>query len=249
MWRRQPFCAARQTGAVPVAPLIVLAPSVTHFYVALMNFAAACRTLFLLFALLAFCPAARAQTIQVDQEEFPRLQGEVANLQDQNQAQRKRISELTRAVEQLQQDLRDADERNTIKMGDFVTREDLKKIMDRIAEVDEKRENDRKVILEEFEKLGQKLVQAPTSRNGNGRREREPENDAPPVKPWVGNVYPYKVKEGQTLSHIREDFNDFLRKEGRPTINSSDILRANPGLNPNRIYVGQELLLPVPEKK
>lgn len=214
-----------------------------------MNFAVACRTLLLLFALACTSPAAPAQVIQVDQEEFRRLQGEVANLQDQNQAQRKRITELTRAVEKLQQDLRDASERNTIKMGDFVTREDLKKIMDRIAEVDEKRENDRKVILEEFEKLGQKLVQAPSSRNGNDRREQPPEREDPPARPWVGNVLPHKVKEGQTLSHIREDFNEFLRKEGRPTVSFDDIKRANPRLNLDRIYVGQEILLPVPDKR
>ena len=229
----------------------MLAPRLPDFYVALMNFAAAFRT-FLIPILLTCCSFQAAA--QIDLEEFRRLQGEVANLQDQNQAQKQRIAELTRRVEKLQSDLRDANERATIKMGDFVTREDLKKITDLIEDVDKKRENDRKVILEEFEKLGKSLAQA-SPRNGrrddrgSDRGSDRDERTEPPAQPWTGKVLPYTVKPNQTLSHIREDFNKTLRDQGLAPISSSDILRANPGLNPNRIYVGQELLLPVPDKK
>ena len=127
-----------------------------------MKFAAA-KLVF--FALLCFALPGRAQGIQVDMEEFRRLQGEVADLRDAKSADQRRISELSRKVEQLQTSLRTAEERTTMKLGDAVTREDLKKIIDRISDVDEKRENDRKVILEEFDKLAKALSKLPAVSN------------------------------------------------------------------------------------
>src|SRR5688500_4818071 len=119
-----------------------------------MKFAAA---KIILFALLCSALPGRAQGIQVDMEEFRRLQGEVADLRDAKSADQRKISDLSRKVEQLQTALRSAEERTTIKLGDAITREDLKKVIDRISEVDERRESDRKIILEEFDKLAKAL--------------------------------------------------------------------------------------------
>jgi hypothetical protein len=216
-----------------------------------MKFAAA---KLVLFALLCFALPGRAQGIQVDMEEFRRLQGEVADLRDAKSADQRRISELSRKVEQLQTSLRNAEERTTMKLGDAVTREDLKKIIDRISDVDEKRENDRKVILEEFDKLAKALSkpapmanESPRTRRQNNREpEKETEKEAAPVE---GNFYPHKVLPNQTFSEIVDWWNKSLKQEGLPPVTSAQIKKANPKLDPNRIFVGQEVLLPVPEKK
>jgi hypothetical protein len=216
-----------------------------------MKFAAA---KIILFALLCSALPGRAQGIQVDAEEFRRLQGEVADLRDAKTADQRRISELSRKVEQLQTALRSAEERTTMKLGDAITREDLKKVIDRISEVDERRENDRKVILEEFDKLAKALSKPPISDSPKTRRqtsrdtekEKEPEKEAAPVE---GTFYPHKVLPNQTFGEIVEWWNGSLKKEGLPTVTTAQIKKANPKLDINRIYVGQEILLPVPEKK
>lgn len=213
-----------------------------------MKFAAA---KIILFALLCSALPGRAQGIQVDAEEFRRLQGEVADLRDAKTADQRRISELSRKVEQLQTALRSAEERTTIKLGDAITREDLKKVIDRISEVDEKREGDRKIILEEFDKLA-KALSKPPMREVPDRRPKIRDTDNETVnepEPFEGKVYPHKVEPNQTVSQIIEWWNTSLKKEGLPTISYSQVKKANPKLDFNRIRVGQEILLPVPEKK
>jgi hypothetical protein len=216
-----------------------------------MKFAAA---KIVLFALLCSALPGRAQGIQVDMEEFRRLQGEVADLRDAKSADQRRISELSRKVEQLQSALRSAEERTTMKLGDTITREDLKKVLDRVTEVDEKRENDRKVILEEFDKLAKTLSKPSIADNSRTRRQnsREPEKEKETEKEpeaFEGTVYPHKVEPNQTVSQIIEWWNTSLKKEGLPAVTYSQVKKANPKLDFNRIRVGQEILLPVPEKK
>jgi septal ring factor EnvC (AmiA/AmiB activator) len=214
-----------------------------------MKFAAA---KIILFALLCSALPGRAQGIQVDMEEFRRLQGEVADLRDAKSADQRKISDLSRKVEQLQTALRSAEERTTIKLGDAITREDLKKVIDRISEVDERRESDRKIILEEFDKLAKALSKPAITESPRTRRQstRDPEKETEKApEPFEGTVYPHKVEPNQTVSEIIAWWNTSLKKEGLPTISYSQVKKANPNLDFNKIRVGQEILLPVPEKK
>ena len=214
-----------------------------------MKFAA---TRLMLIALLCSAWTGMAQGLQVDIEEFKRLQGEVADLRDAKTADRRTISELSRKIDQLQSALREANERTTLKLGDAVTREDLKKIVDRIVEVDEKRESDRKVILEEFEKLGRTLASASVSDRNSKRKDpvrelsRQEKKEPDQIE---GTFIEHIVKDGDTFGEILQDFNVALKNEGRPTVSFSQVKKANPKLNLDRIRVGQTILLPVPEKK
>jgi septal ring factor EnvC (AmiA/AmiB activator) len=224
---------------------IVLAPAARDFYVAIMKFAAA---KLILFALLCSALPGRAQGIQVDQEEFRRLQGEVADLRDAKAADQRRINELSRKIDQLQSALRESNEKHTLKMGDAVTHDDLKKIIEQIVAVDKKRADDREVILEQFDKLA-KIVADP--RGGNTRPLRVKEKEKEEEKPTQieGTFIEYKVKDGDIFSVVLQNFNVALKDEGRPTITTSDVKKVNPKVDLNRIRVGQIILLPVPDKK
>ena len=218
-----------------------------------MKFAALFRSLFVAVLTAWFCVAIPAQGLQVDVEEFKRLQGEVADLRDANVAYQKRISELTRRIEKLQEDVREAHDRSTMKMGDLVTREELKKVIDRIAEVDEKREADRKIILEQFDKLEKALTSGASgsrSVNRGNTRERERETEKEP-KPEIieGKFLEYIVQKDESFSVILDRYNRQLKEEGLPTIRRADVEKVNPNLNPNRIFTGQMIRLPVPDKK
>jgi TolA-binding protein len=213
-------------------------PSVI-FMLRFMKFAAA---VIAISTLLCSILSVGAQGLQVDSEEVRRLQGEVADLRDANAESKRRISELNRRIDNLQNSLREANERQISRQGDFVTREDLKKILDQINQVDERRESDRKIILDAFDKLEKSLS------SNTSRRPPTVDTPTPPAK-IEGTFYPHKVQSGETLSHILEAYNEALQKEGRPRVSYSQVKQANPKLDLNRIRVGQEILLPVPDKK
>jgi LysM repeat protein len=213
------------------------------------------RPILILLLAFSFYPRPSAEAVPVEVEELRRVNGELADIRDANVAYQRRLSQMQKEIESLRDALREVNERTTTKLADFTTREDLKKIAEKIEEVDQRREADRKLILEEFEKLGRSLAQPverperSSSRKRDREREKEPEPEAAPEKPIEGTFYPYKVQSGQVLSDIISAFNKQLREEGRPTISMSQVKRANPKLNPDLIRVGDEILLPVPDKK
>jgi uncharacterized protein YdiU (UPF0061 family) len=221
--------------------IFALAGRRSGFYLAVMRCSAAAVLCFLL-ALMG-AGEGSTQGLQVDLEEFRRLAGEVADLRDANLAHLKRIANLQKEVEALREALRNYQERSTAKLGDFATREDLKKIVNQIKEVDQQRESDRKLILNEFENLGKTLGKA-------SRQRAAEETRAEPAQPFVGTFYEYEVKDGDgSLSQIQAAFNAELAKQGRPSITLRQIQQANPKLNVNRIFVGQKIQLPVPDQK
>jgi biotin carboxyl carrier protein len=224
-----------------------------------MNFAALRTAAWIALLCLAPCSKVFGQAGQVDLEDFKRLTGEVADLRDANLAQQRRMSQMQKEIDALREALRESNERGTAKMGEFTTRDDLKKMADKIQEVDQRREADRKLILEQFEQLGKTLAQpAEKPERPNRRRDKEtkepkergnPTNEAGTTQPIEGTFYPYKVQDGQRLRDIVIAFNAKLKEEGRPPITMSQVKKANPKMNPDRILVGQEILLPVPDKK
>jgi TolA-binding protein len=214
-----------------------------------MNLAARWFIAFVLMALVSRTGFSQAELI----EEVKRLAGEVADLRDANATQTRRITQMQKEIDSLREALRESHDRATSKMGDFATREDLKKIIESIRDVDQKRESDRKLILEEFEKLGRTLAQPAERRSSNSRRnsqEKEKEKEPEETAAIEGTFLPYKVKDGQRLSDIIKEYNGALKEQGRPSVNLDQVRRANPKIkNINNIFVGQEILLPVPEKK
>ena len=112
--------------------------------------------------------------------------------------------------------------------------------------MDQRRESDKKLILQEFENLGKTLS---TAAKPPKRREPEAEERTEPEKPFEGKVIEYIVRPNESLSEIQMHYNAELQKQGLPGVTQRQILQANPKLNPNRIFSGQKLNLPVPEKK
>ena len=66
---------------------------------------------------------------------------------------------------------------------------------------------------------------------------RAPASRPAPPPPAIGPHYEYVVEGGQTLSLIAKGFDTTVPK----------ILAANPGLKPNRLRVGQKLIIPAEE--
>ena len=57
------------------------------------------------------------------------------------------------------------------------------------------------------------------------------------------------MQKGDTLSGIISAYNAELKKAGKPSITLEQVKKANPKMNPDRVPVGREILIPVPQGK
>jgi uncharacterized protein YdiU (UPF0061 family) len=198
--------------------------------------------------LLLLSVGLRADTIQVDAEEFKRLAGDVADLRDANTALQQRITQLESRNEALQKALRESDERWVEKFGAVASRDDLSKMADKLREIDQKREADRKLILEQFEKLATTLsasAETVTPKTARKSEAKEPGFS----KTFEGNVITYEIEPGDMLEKVIKKYNQRLDKDSRPHVTSEQVQAVNPGLNPNNLIAGRKLQLPVPDRK
>ena len=203
-------------------------------------------------------PGAEAAAIAERQElreSMRSLSAKVEDLWTAHAAQQKRISAVGDEVSKFRME---HDRGNT----KFATKEDLQKLSDSlrqaVRELDEKREADRKLILEELRKLAKMPVPAPA-----------PAIPAPEPKPrgesaksnsgGDGSVgasatregYEYEVRKDDTLSSILQAYNDEFKKQGKKTVSLKQVmdLDENKHLKPNALRVGQKLFIPDPPKK
>jgi LysM repeat protein len=56
----------------------------------------------------------------------------------------------------------------------------------------------------------------------------------------------HKVQTGEFLGTIIIAYNRAYKDEGLGIVTQSQVLKANPGLNPNRLLIGQKIKIPLP---
>jgi LysM repeat protein len=160
------------------------------------------------------------------EERYRRMASAIEDLQAGHAALRKRVLELEDTVAKLREELYRA-------TNNAVTRADLAALADKIVELDKSREADKKLILDQLEKLGASLknikVHTPPP---------PPKESAVPEK-----GYEYVIQPGDTLSKIVKAYNDAGIK-----VTLKQVQDANPGLNPNALKVGQKIFIPAPGK-
>lgn len=187
---------------------------------------------------LALLPAARAQDAaaarleQQDAEErYRRLNATVEECQATLEAQRKRLDALVSEIRGLREDLARAATKDSI-----VGREEFRQLAETVREIDQKREADKRLILEEIAKL----AKAPVAPQPRVEKKATPESSAKPARDENG--YEHTVKSGETVSAIVNAFRDQGVK-----VTLKQVLDANPGLNPNKLKVGQKIFIPEPK--
>jgi LysM repeat protein len=176
--------------------------------------------------------AARAQD-DATQQQINKLNGQFQDLQDAQALQAKRITALEKEISELR------DKSNGAVASPGANPDDLQKLADQVQELAKKQQADNDLILKEIGKLGKVggsaaghkptpnvTTNAPTGGSSTGGKE---------------NGYEYKVAAGDTLSIIAKAY----REQGIK-VTAEQILKANPGLNPNSLKVGQKIFIPAP---
>jgi LysM repeat protein len=189
-----------------------------------------------LMVVLALCsaPTVRAQDLAT-QERLDKLAGRIDDLERSQEVLRKQVNEMSRELASLREQ---ANKPNT----SYASHEDLKSLAAEINKVDRKRVDDAEKVQSELVKLRKLLegsLTGPKSRTSTAPKEK------PPVEKPAGDekVFPYVIQKDDTLEAIVQAY-----KEKNIKVTVPQILKANPGLKPERLKVGQKIFIPAPQQ-
>ncbi len=192
-----------------------------------------------LLVILVVCaaPALRAQDAATE-ERLNKLSGKIEDLIAAQEILKKQMAEFSRDVASLREQ---AGKPNP----GYASQEDLKRLADGVREVDRKRLEDYDRIHAEIVKLGVSLQATSTASKTTKPPSRPPkDSEAPapdkPAKTETG--YEYVIQRGDTLSVIVQAYKDKNIK-----VTTDQIVKANPGLKPEKLHVGQKIFIPAPQ--
>jgi len=185
------------------------------------------------FLVLSFSVAAARAQDDATQQQINKLNGQVQDALDAQAVQAKRIEALEKEIGEL----RDKSGGSSVAQGD------LQKLADQVQEIDKKRQADRELILKEIEKLGKA-----GGSSGSGHKSPPTATTTPTASSSASpggkeNGYEYAVQRNDTLSTIVKAY----REQGIK-VTTDQILKANPGLDPKSLKVGQKIFIPAPAK-
>ena len=195
---------------------------------------------FWLLTLVFTASLARAQDAAT-QQQLDQLSGRIQVLETALAQQDKRLAALEKEIGEL------SDKVNAPPVNDSASRDDLKQLAEQVQEIDKKRQDDRDLILKEIEQLGKVVANAPTSHKPAANLATPADGDNSNTPPSVSkNGYYYPIKAGDTLEAIAKAYRD---SDKHVKVTVSQILAANPGLDPTKLYVGKKIFIPDPEAK
>jgi LysM repeat protein len=197
--------------------------------------------LLVLICTASLAPAQDAAT----QQQLDKLSGQIQDLLDGQAQQGKRLDLLEKEIGDLR------DKANTPVVNDSASRADLKKLAGDVQEIDQKRQEDRELILKELEKLSKAAALPPSvtplpprksktssETSAGGGDNSTTQSNVPE------NGHYYTIKEGDRLSDIVKAY----RAQG-VKVTTAQVLKANPGLDPNKIITGKKIFIPDPAAK
>lgn len=175
----------------------------------------------------------RAQDVALLDERVKQLLGKIENLEEANAGQKRQIEALVKEIQSLRE------HQQHVPTTGFASSEDLRELARKVQEIEEKRKSDRAYLEKEFARLA-KMAGATTRPPKNTDGDKPVTNQAPLPGKGVEHV----IASGDFISTIAAAYT----KELGVKITSDMILRANPGLKPERMIVGKKILIPVPDK-
>lgn len=171
------------------------------------------------------------------QQQLDKLSGQIQDILAAQEQQGKRLDALEKQLSDL------TDKVNSAAVNTCASADDLKTLAAQVQEIDKKRQDDRDLILKQIENLGKVSGGVPVSHKPAVNTTASGGDDTTaPATPQKG--YDYKVQAGDTISAIAKAYRDQGVK-----VTSSQILKANPKLDPAKLYVGQKIFIPDPNAK
>ncbi len=170
------------------------------------------------------------------QAQIDKLSGQIQDLLAAQEQQTKQLAAVQKDISELR------DKVNTPQVNDSASSSDLKSLAEKVQEIDKKRQADRELILDQIKQLGKVAGGAPVKTRTKPAPTPAPDETAAPATPQKG--YEYTVKAGDTIGLIAKAYRDQGVK-----VTSTQILKANPGLDATKLYVGKKVFIPDPNAK
>jgi cell division protein FtsB len=173
------------------------------------------------------------------EERYKRMAADLQALQMDNESLKAKIASLEQKIDDLRQHL-------AASASNSGLQDDLKRLAEKIAEVDKKREADKQVISDEIRKS---IAGLEKTLAGAGAPSRSTSPRVPPVAetPPTENGFSYTIQDGDTLSAILKAYNADFKSKGWKTITFKQAKEAKPTIDWDRLRVGQKIIIPRPE--
>jgi TolA-binding protein len=187
--------------------------------------------LILMFA-VSLAPAQESAT----QQQLDKISGQIQDLLEAQSRQNVRIQEMERKLAELTEKV------NAPVVNESASREDLRKLAEKMQEMDRKRQEDRDLMLQQIEKLAKVAAATPPPaavhhpvRNDDPPADKDnAPKDATPQK-----GYEYEVQEGDNLGLILKAYHAKGVK-----VTKRQIIDANPKINPDVLIPGKKIFIP-----
>jgi septal ring factor EnvC (AmiA/AmiB activator) len=170
------------------------------------------------------------------QQQIDKIYGMIQDVQAAQELQAKKLAALEKDLNELR------DKVNTPQVNTAASADDLKSLAEKVQEIDKKRQDDRQLILKEIDKLGKAAAAAPAPRTKPAPTAPVADETIAPAVPQKG--YEYVVQAGDTIGLIAKAY-----REKGVKVTYPQILKANPGLDANKLYVGKKVFIPDPNAK
>jgi LysM repeat protein len=171
-------------------------------------------------------------------EKVERLSGDVERLTQDNLALRNKISALSEELGRIREEVAKASNNSNVQG-------DITRLGEEIKNLDRQRIKDNELIAQKLKDLASMIREVPST-PAVRPPSRKPSTDET-TSAAVGAHFEHKIESGDTLSTIVEAYNQELKKQGS-RITMKQVMDANPGVNWNKLRIGQKIIIPAPGK-
>lgn len=183
---------------------------------------------------LGLTPLSRAGDAATE-ERLNKLAGRIDDLTAGQEDLRKRVQAMERELDNLREQM-------TKPTGNYASQEGLKALAEDVKDVDRKRLEDAARIRSELLKLGQSISAPPTTAKRHVAPPAVEHTSAETTTASEKGFGDYVVQKGDNLSLIVQAY-----REKGIKLTSDQILKANPGLVPEKLRPGQKIWIPTPQ--
>lgn len=173
------------------------------------------------------------------QERLDKLSGQIDSCTESQQALNRKLDALSRELENLREQMGK-------KSGNYASDEDVKHLAEVVRDIDQKRMADYEKLRVELKSELQKLAKVISSPPPATRPRHTTSTSGPDAGGDGGTVpsegFDYEVRKNDTLSLIVQAY-----REKNINVTVDQILKANPGLDPNKLKVGKKIFIPKPQ--
>jgi LysM repeat protein len=175
----------------------------------------------------------RAQDAATE-ERLNKLSGQIEDLIAAQNALKKHVADLSHEIDSLREQIGRPN-------ASYATQDEIKRLAENLREVDRKRLEDADRIHSELKKLGESL-EASAQKLQKKTPSAAPEKKGSEKPATSEKVFEYTVEKGDTLSLIVQAY-----REKNIKVTTDQILKANPGLKPEKLRPGMKIFIPAPQ--